>query len=197
MGGYNVIVATDSNGTIGVDGEIPWDLPEDRHYFRDTTMGALVVMGRKTYDSLPNHSLPGRTIVVISRLMDSHLPEHGLFVVGSKEEALVLMHLWCGPVFVVGGGEIYRLFDRPIQIHLTTVKYWKVVPPEGSTTVTYDYDPKAYKVSKVVEDNDSYSIKILSCIDPKEPEKDAIEILTEQYRNAAEWGRYATSQWGS
>jgi dihydrofolate reductase len=112
----SIIVAVARGGVIGADGRMPWHLPEDLRMFRKLTMGGVVVMGRKTFESI-GKPLPGRTNVVITRQTDFH-PE-GAEVVHSLGEALE-KHPDC---FIIGGAEIYRqalpLADR---LYMTKIK---------------------------------------------------------------------------
>ena len=91
---------------IGRDGGIPWRLPEDMRRFRELTMGHPVVMGRRTWESLPDkfRPLPGRGNVVISR--DPDWSAQGADRASSIEDALALLES-APDVFVIGGGEIY------------------------------------------------------------------------------------------
>ena len=95
------IVAVSQNGVIGKGGELPWRLPEDLKWFRKITMGHIILMGRKTWESLKG-PLPGRQNWVLSRKMK---PTEGIRVFGTIEEALS-----CASgktIFVIGGGELY------------------------------------------------------------------------------------------
>jgi dihydrofolate reductase len=102
----SLVAAVASNGVIGRDGSVPWRLPEDMQRFRALTMGHPVVMGRKTWESLPDRfrPLPGRDNVVVTRNPD--WAAQGADRVGSVEEALRLLEPE-PEVFVIGGGEIY------------------------------------------------------------------------------------------
>lgn len=101
-----LIWAQTPEGVIGIDNTIPWRLPEDMAHFRDTTLGHPVVMGRRTWDSLPPRFRPlaGRRNIVVTRQADWSAA--GAERAGSLEEAFEL----CGdgPIWVAGGGEIYR-----------------------------------------------------------------------------------------
>ena len=90
----HLIFARAANGTIGKDGVMPWHLPEDLAHFKRTTMGCPVIMGRKTWQSLPPRfrPLPGRTNVVVTRQRDWQA--EGAKVAHSLPEALAL----CGEV---------------------------------------------------------------------------------------------------
>lgn len=100
----SLIAAVAGNGVIGSDNAMPWHLPEDFAYFKRTTMGHPLVMGRRTFDSI-GRVLPGRRSIVITRRPDwAHA---SVEVAHSLEEALAL----AGPadeVFVVGGGQVYE-----------------------------------------------------------------------------------------
>ena len=98
-----LVAAMGRNRVIGVDGDMPWHFPEDLKHFKRTTLGGVMIMGRKTFDSI-GRPLPGRRSIVITRSTEwSH---DGVDVVHSLEEALALAGTEV-PVFVVGGGEIY------------------------------------------------------------------------------------------
>jgi dihydrofolate reductase len=101
-----LIAAVARGGVIGRDGGIPWRLPEDMQRFRSLTMGNPVVMGRRTWESLPDQfrPLPGRGNVVVTRNPD--WSAQGADRAGSVEEALGLLESE-SRVFVIGGGEIY------------------------------------------------------------------------------------------
>lgn len=101
------IVAVGKNREIGCNGCLIWRIPEDLKRFKALTMGHPVVMGRKTWESLPK-ALPGRSNIVISRSKD--YKADGAIVVHSIEEALRTAEKCEGGdnVFIIGGGEIYR-----------------------------------------------------------------------------------------
>lgn len=103
----NLIYARAANGVIGRDNALPWHLPEDLAHFKRTTLGCPVVMGRKTWGSLPPRfrPLPGRHNIVLTR--DTAWQAEGAHRAGSVTEAVAL----CGDapeVWVIGGAEVYR-----------------------------------------------------------------------------------------
>jgi dihydrofolate reductase len=102
----SVVAAVARGGVIGRDGAIPWRIPEDARHFRRLTMGHPVVMGRKTWDSLPDRfrPLPGRRNVVVTRNRAWH--GDGADRAGSLADALQLLD-GAPRVFVIGGGELY------------------------------------------------------------------------------------------
>ena len=106
----NHIAAIAENRVIGLNGAMPWNIPEDFKFFKSKTMGHAMIMGRKTWDSIAR-KLPGRATVVVSSQTDLQLPE-GVVLCGSFTDALDWclknQDTWGCEVFVVGGGEIYR-----------------------------------------------------------------------------------------
>ncbi|MFI2103113.1 dihydrofolate reductase [Isoptericola sp. NPDC019693] len=92
---------------IGASGDIPWRVPEDFAHFKATTAGHPVVMGRRTWESLPRRPLPGRTNVVVTR--QEGWADDGAVAVGSVDAALALGAAAPGgdEVWVMGGGEVY------------------------------------------------------------------------------------------
>ena len=113
------IVAMAENSVIGNAGTIPWHLPEDFKFFKATTMGHAILMGRKTYESI-GKPLPGRENIVLSRTM----PEtSGVTVIRSLDELKELENKLDGrDLFVIGGEEIYRLLlPRVQELYVTKV----------------------------------------------------------------------------
>jgi dihydrofolate reductase len=106
----HLIYARAANGVIGKDGVMPWHLPEDLAHFKHTTLGAPVIMGRKTWDSLPPRfrPLPGRRNVVVTRQSDwkAESPQGEVAITHSLEEALKLCQD-APDAWVIGGAQIY------------------------------------------------------------------------------------------
>lgn len=101
----HAIVAHASDRAIGFKGDIPWRLPEDMAHFKNVTMGHPIIMGRRTWESIPKRPLPGRLNMVVSRNPDYR--EDGANVYGSIEEAIASVESGEIP-FIIGGAEIYR-----------------------------------------------------------------------------------------
>ena len=101
-----MVWAQAAGGVIGAGGALPWHLPEDLRLFRVLTVGATVVMGRRTWESLPARfrPLPGRRNVVLSATLDPAEP--GAEVVRSVDDVLALP----GDLWVIGGGAVYAAF---------------------------------------------------------------------------------------
>jgi dihydrofolate reductase len=131
----SAIAAMASNRVIGRDGDLPWRIPEDFRFFKEKTKGHIMIMGRKTYESLPG-LLPGRFHIIITRqpeYVPAGLSEeelHQVLVVASVDEAVGAAEAmltdedneWGEEVFVIGGGEIYQLaMDFTDRIYLTEI----------------------------------------------------------------------------
>jgi dihydrofolate reductase len=100
-----LVIARAQNGVIGRDGKLPWHLPADLKRFKALTMGSVMVMGRKTFESLPG-LLPGRRHIVLTR--DRGWRAAGVEVAHDVEEALRLAG--AERVSVIGGADIFALF---------------------------------------------------------------------------------------
>lgn len=100
----SLIVARARNGVIGRDGTLPWRLPEDLAFFKRTTMGHPILMGRRTWESI-GRPLPGRRHIVVSR--NAGFVARSADVVPSLDAALALC-AQAAEVFVIGGAQLYR-----------------------------------------------------------------------------------------
>lgn len=101
-----LIAAVAKNGCIGKDGKLPWHLPEDMAHFKQLTMGKTILMGRKTWESLPEkfRPLPNRKNIIVTRQAEYQLPT-GVERYGSVDEALAAHS---EAIIVIGGAELYR-----------------------------------------------------------------------------------------
>ena len=121
----SIIVAVAENGCIGIANQLPWHLPEDLKYFRRLTTGNIVIMGRKTYESI-GKPLPNRSNIVISQNPDFHAD--GIKVVRTIDEALKMAESiaeidGAPEAFIIGGAQIYRQTLALAQrLYLTEVK---------------------------------------------------------------------------
>lgn len=113
-----IVVAVARGGVIGYRNALPWRLPADLRRFRLLTTGHAILMGRKTWESI-GRPLPGRQSIVVSREATWRAP--GAEVAPSLDAALALVRM-PGPVFCIGGGELYRL-ALPIagRLHVTEI----------------------------------------------------------------------------
>jgi dihydrofolate reductase len=138
-----LVVAVARDGVIGRDGELPWHLPEDLARFRAITMGHPVVMGRRTWDSLPPRfrPLPGRRNIVVTR--NPAWTGQGAERAGSLEEALALA-ADAERVSVIGGGDVFaealpladELFVTEIALDVEGDTFFPPVDPDVFAEVT-------------------------------------------------------------
>lgn len=104
----SLIVAASTNNAIGKDNQLLWRLPNDTKFFKNTTWGMPVIMGRKTYESLSGEPLPGRFNFVITRQQDWSAGNDKVKVLPDLTEAIrAAEHTDCKEAFVIGGGQIY------------------------------------------------------------------------------------------
>lgn len=124
-----LVIARAANGVIGANGRMPWHLPADLRRFKQLTMGRPMIMGRKTFDSLPT-ILEGRRHIVLTR--DPDWQEEGAEPVASVEDALRRAN--APQVMVIGGAEIYAMFvGQADRIELTEV----ALTPTGDANIPY------------------------------------------------------------
>lgn len=156
----SIIVAAARNGIIGRNNELPWRLPQDLQYFKATTMGKPVIMGRKTYESI-GRPLPGRTNIVITRQADWSGAE-GVIVVGSVDEAIAAAEKAAGKLvnhpeeaMVIGGAEIYRqALPRTERIYLTRIE----ADVEGDASFP-DLHSSQWRLASLIEGDALASLK--------------------------------------
>jgi len=114
-----MIVAVAKDNVIGADNDIPWYCPADLQHFKRTTMGAPVVMGRKTYESLKIQPLPGRRNIIISRNSDYQAAGCDIF---SSIEAAMEQLAAVDKVFIIGGAELYKqMLPKAQELYVTQV----------------------------------------------------------------------------
>lgn len=157
------IAAVAANGVIGAGNDIPWRIPADWQRFKALTMGNVLIMGRKTYDTI-GRPLPGRTIFVITR--DRMWRAEGIRAVASLDEALdQALESEAQTIFVAGGGEIYRAaWDRLTGLEITEVDQ----NPDGQVTFP-EIDPDDW-IETAREPRDGYSFVSYR----KSPEKSTV-----------------------
>jgi dihydrofolate reductase len=121
----SIIVAVSNNNVIGKNNNLIWHLPNDMKFFKESTKGHHVIMGRKNFESIPHkyRPLPNRTNIIITR-KNNYIAE-GCFIVNSMKEALkIAKQNKENEAFIIGGGEIYNLslkLDIIDKIYLTQI----------------------------------------------------------------------------
>ncbi|MCM1320103.1 MAG: dihydrofolate reductase [Muribaculaceae bacterium] len=143
----NIIVAMGSDRAIGRGGDLIWHLREDLKHFKALTMGHPVIMGRKTWESLPKGALPGRLNIVISHNPD--YPTPGATLCTSIEEAIAVAQKADSDPFIIGGGHIYAA-TLPHADHL----YLTLIEGEFPDADTYfpEIDSEQFRLTESTEE---------------------------------------------
>jgi dihydrofolate reductase len=132
----SIIVAATENNVIGEDGKMPWKLPAESAYFRETTKGHPVITGRKNYEAM-GRPLPDRLNIVITRQDEYRVP-NGVIVVHSLDEALALPQVQTADeVFIIGGQQIYDEAMPKINKLYLTVIHTQI---DGDTFFKYNWE---------------------------------------------------------
>jgi dihydrofolate reductase len=164
----SLIAVIDENSGIGCSGDQLVYISSDLKRFKQLTSGKTVVMGRKTFEALPKGALPNRRNIVISRNKNLNYPNTE--IVGSVEETLDLLK--DEEVFVIGGGEIYKLFlPFASNIYLTHIhhifenadtffpkfdkEYWRLISSEGpfideNSGLSYTYENHVSSINQLI-----------------------------------------------
>ena len=154
----SAIAAMARNRVIGKDNKLPWNLPEDLKFFKDKTKSKVLIMGRKTFDSIIAHSghpLPGRFHIVITRNESYRFEDPMVQVVPNLKIALELAHMLTDKyeakfgteVFVIGGGEIYKqALEIVNRIYLTVIDQ----DFEGDAKFP-EFDEKEFKLTQKMD----------------------------------------------
>ncbi len=150
-----IIVAIDRRGAIGRGGDLLFYIKDDLRRFKALTMGNTLVMGRRTFESLPKGALPGRRNIVVSRNAAYTAP--GIEVAPSLEAALALAANGPGDTFVIGGGQIYaQALAKADVLELTVVNAEAEAPDTFFPAIPLD----DYRVEKI-ERGEGYSFVTL------------------------------------
>jgi dihydrofolate reductase len=152
------IVATSENGVIGKDNTIPWYLPADFAYFKKTTMGHPIIMGRKTYQSI-GRPLPGRLNIVVTR--DASFHPEGTRVASSLEDAIeAASQTGTDEAFIIGGSSLFdAAINQADRIYLT------LVHAQAEGDVFFKFNPAGWQqISKEkhqADENNKFSYDFL------------------------------------
>lgn len=150
----SIIAARSQNNVIGNNNQLPWHLPSDLKHFRSLTQNSVVIMGRKTYESI-GKPLPNRLNVVVSSQKDLKVAE-GVHVFGDTNEALKASRVMClnhkiENIWIIGGAAIYQQFiKRADRMVLTTIDR----ECSGDTYFT-NFKHELWKLDKVTKHIDS------------------------------------------
>ncbi len=161
-----LVVARARNGVIGKDGRLPWRLRSDMKFFRETTLGKPVIMGRKTWDSLPKRPLPGRMNIILTRDL-SFEPQQGVACDNLSDAVSMAREQaeedGAAEVCVIGGADIYaQILPKARRIYLTEID----LAPEGDAFFD-DPDPARWREISCAEyeagelDDADFRIRVL------------------------------------
>ena len=146
----SIIAAVGKNNELGKNNDLIWHLPDDLKFFKETTLGKAVIMGRKTFESLPK-ALPGRKNIVITTNKD--FKAEGAFVVGSIDSALEMADT--EEVFIIGGASIYKAFLKMAdKIYLTEIE----ANDDNADVYFPEFDKNCY-VRTCLKENENNSVK--------------------------------------
>lgn len=116
----SLMVAHDPNRVIGLNNDLPWHIPEDLKYFKETTMGKAMIMGRKTYESI-GRPLPGRLSIIITR-DKAYEAAAGVVIVHTLQDAIEEALTYADEAMVIGGAEIFELaMDFADRLYITEI----------------------------------------------------------------------------
>jgi dihydrofolate reductase len=145
------VVAMDPNRLIGRDGTLPWHLPEDLAFFKKTTLGHPILMGRKTFESI-GRPLPKRRNIVLTR--DTTWSHPGVEVIHSPEEIPASDET----IFVIGGAEIYKTLTNRISEWL--VSHVHAVHEGDTHLAEFEHD---FPVVETVEEHAAFTVRRYRC----------------------------------
>lgn len=129
-----LIAAMTTNGCIGDDNQLPWkNMKDDMKFFRETTTGKAIIMGRNTFESIGSKPLPKRVNIVISSTLE---PSEGIEVADSLQEAIELAHKHDKVPIIIGGGRVYSE-----AINIVDVMYLTVVDVEKNGDTNFPHVP--------------------------------------------------------
>ena len=144
-GEINIIYARSDNYVIGMENDIPWDIPTDMQFFKDVTKHHVIIMGRKTYESI-GRALPKRTNIVIT---SKEINDENILTYSSLEAAIDDHQ--DEDIFIIGGAKLYHeAFDHADHVYETEI--FTVIPCDGKefeTTYLSGFDKDKWELMKV------------------------------------------------
>lgn len=153
------ILAIGKNGEMGKDNQLLFPIPKDLQRFKQLTMGAPLIMGRKTFESLPD-VLPGRLHLVLTSDESYMHPNHNVIIVHNKEEVELVLADYETEAFVIGGPALFELFEPEINVYHITYIHKEFPEADVRTTlleraVLKDFNRVAYVGHKLEQENET------------------------------------------
>lgn len=155
----SLIWAEGNNGEIGLNNKLPWRLKNDMKHFRETTMGKLVIMGRKTFESL-HVPLKGRTNVIMTRDPEPVWAPPGVWVYSSVTKLLNDINKNNTDAYVIGGGEIYNAFMRHADVLYITNVFGEFKADAYAPKVAWDEWLLVESTTYMKDEDNEYKHKI-------------------------------------
>lgn len=161
-----MIAAVSKNGIIGIDGQLPWAgvYPEDMKFFRTMTKNSILIMGRKTFESIGNKPLPARRNIVISRSANTMaaINVDGIEAYESVKEAIDMCDADTRDIWIVGGERIYEAgMEFAEEIYLTMIPQWIDIKNTQSIVRFPWINPLEFQIKDVLELESSPKIKVI------------------------------------
>lgn len=178
----NLIVAFDNNGVIGNNNNLPWRLKTDLKYFKNLTQNNIVIMGRKTFESI-GKPLPNRLNIVLSR--DKNFYPENTFTCRNKQEVLKICSQYHYlEAFVIGGAQIYEMFKDDVKVVFATKVDAEV---EGDSHFDFDFSDfkKDHSIAHRKDENNEYDFEIFKYI--KSGHMDFGQYADEVIDNLDDW----------
>lgn len=134
---FTFVWAEDRNGLIGQAGRLPWNLPNDLKHFKNVTTGDVVLMGRKTYESIPKRPLANRINIILTR--NKEYVAEGAVICHTKEEVLEYVKDIQKPIHVIGGSTIFEIFADEVNVLYRTIIDEEFVGDTYMTDIPYKH----------------------------------------------------------
>lgn len=151
---FTFVWAEDKNGLIGREGQLPWHLPNEMQHFVDVTMDDVVVMGRKTYESIPNPPLKNRINIVLTSNKD--YKAEGAVICHSKQEILDYVKTIEKPVHIIGGTSLFEMFMDEVNMLYRTIVYEEFEGDTYMPKINYKYFRVIQTIEGIVDEENKY-----------------------------------------
>lgn len=170
---FTFVWAEDKNGLIGNKGGLPWNLPNEMKHFVNVTTDGVVVMGRKTYESIPNPPLKNRINIILTQNKD-YMAE-GAIVCHSKKEVMDYVKDISKPVHIIGGTSLFEMFMDDVNLLYRTIVYEEFVGDTYMPEINYKYFRVIDTIDGIVDEeniypHDFYIYERKQIVDPFEDE---------------------------
>jgi len=149
---YELIVAISKNGVIGNNNKLPWYIPEDLVNFSELTKGHIIIMGRKTFESLPNGPLKNRLNVVLSRTIYNNIFYDNVLFTPMEDMNNIIKtnQKYNQKIFIIGGSEIYKIFiENCNKLHITMID--EIIDGDSYFPFDKEYLEEYFQVEKIAE----------------------------------------------